>query len=170
MWVAVRFFLSLSTKPLKIRFSIIPALVAGVPSPFLSTSTPFSKAPFPAISIDFKSVSLDDAVAEVIIKIVSNTKFASMMKEKINMKVDTSKIEKEIDNLDVDDKHYKRRKQDLDDRLYRMYDKIEELESLLIDAKAKKQTIEAEKLIGDNIYKVLIYFDKLYNVMNEFIN
>ena len=113
------------------------------------------------------------------------------MQEKINMKVDTSEIEKEIDNyqkelrkshstkfklieetdnLDVDDKHYKRIKQDLDDRLYRMYDKIEELESLLIDAKTKKQTIEAEKLIGDNIYKVLIYFDKLYNVMNEFIN
>ncbi len=188
MWVAVRFFLSLSTKPLKIRFSIIPALVAGVPSPFLSTSTPFSKAPFPAISIDFKSVSLDDAVAEVIIKIVSNTKFASMMQEKINMKVDTSEIEKEIDNyqkelrkshstkfklieeidnLDADDKHYKRRKQDLDDRLYRMYDKIEDLESLLIDAKAKKQTIEAEKLTGDNIYKILIYFDKLYKVMND---
>lgn len=38
---------------------------------------------------------------------------------------------------------------------------------MLIDAKEKKQTIEAEKLTGDNIYKVLIYFDKLYNVMNE---
>ena len=131
---------------------------------------------------------LDDAVAEVIIKIVSNPKFASMMQEKINMKVDTSEIEKEIDNyqkelrkshstkfklieeidnLDADDKHYKRRKQDLDDRLYRMYDKIEDLESLLIDAKAKKQTIEAEKLTGDNIYKILIYFDKLYKVMND---
>lgn len=48
-----------------------------------------------------------------------------------------------------------------------MYDKIEELESFLIDAKAKKQTIEAEKLTGDNIYKVLIYFDKLYKVMND---
>ena len=70
-------------------------------------------------------------------------------------------------NLDTDDKHYKRRKQDLDDRLYRMYDKIEDLESLLIDAKAKKQTIEAEKLTGDNIYKILIYFDKLYKVMND---
>lgn len=69
--------------------------------------------------------------------------------------------------LDADDKHYKRRKQDLDDRLYRMYDKIEDLESLLIDAKAKKQTIEAEKLTGDNIYKILIYFDKLYKVMND---
>ncbi|HGD6082336.1 TPA: FGGY-family carbohydrate kinase [Streptococcus agalactiae] len=131
---------------------------------------------------------LDDAVAEVIVKIVSNPKFASMMQEKINMKVDTSEIEKEIDNyqkelrkshstkfklieeidnLDVEDKHYKRMKQDLDDRLYRMYDKIDELESSLIDAKAKKQTIEAEKLTGDNIYKVLIYFDKLYKVMND---
>lgn len=131
---------------------------------------------------------LDDAVAKVIVKIVSNPKFASMMQEKINMKVDTSEIEKEIDNyqkelrkshftkfklieeidnLDVEDKQYKRRKQDLDDRLYRMYDKIDELESSLIDAKAKKQTIEAEKLTGDNIYKVLIYFDKLYKVMND---
>lgn len=77
------------------------------------------------------------------------------------------KLIEEIDNLDVEDKHYKRRKQDLDDRLYRMYDKLDELESSLIDAKAKKQTIEAEKLTGDNIYKVLIYFDKLYKVMND---
>ena len=38
---------------------------------------------------------------------------------------------------------------------------------MLIDAKEKKQTIEAEKLTGDNIYKVMIYFDKLYNVMND---
>ncbi|MGL5440717.1 MAG: recombinase family protein [Filifactoraceae bacterium] len=131
---------------------------------------------------------LDDAVAEVIVKLVSNPKFASMMQKKINMKVDTSAIEKEIDNyqkelrknhstkfklieeidnLDVDDKHYKRRKVDLDTRLYSMYDKIEELESFLIDAKAKIETIEAEKLTGDNIYKVLIYFDKLYKVMND---
>ena len=131
---------------------------------------------------------LDDAVAEVIIKLVSNPKFASMIQEKINMKVDTSAIEneidnyqkelrkshstkfkliEEIDNLDVEDKHYKRRKNDLDDRLYRMYDKIEDLESQLIEAKAKKETIEAEKLTGDNIYKGLIYFDKLYKVMND---
>ena len=48
-----------------------------------------------------------------------------------------------------------------------MYDKIEELESLLIAARAKKQAIEAEKLTGDNIYKVLIYFDQLYGKMND---
>ena len=131
---------------------------------------------------------LDDAVAEVIVKLVSNPKFAAMMQEKINMKVDTaaidqeianyekqlrqhysikSKLAEEIDSLDPDDRHYVRRKADLDDRLYKMYDKIEDTESLLIAARAKKQAIEAEKLTGDNIYKVLIYFEKLYGVMNE---
>ena len=73
----------------------------------------------------------------------------------------------EIDTLDPDDKHYIKRKSDLDDRLYKMYDKIEDAENLLIEARAKKMAIEAEKLTGDNIYKVLIYFDKLYSVMDE---
>ena len=131
---------------------------------------------------------LDDAVAEVIVKLVSNPHFAAMMQEKINMKVDTtaidqeitnyekqlrqdyaikSKLIEEIDNLNPDDRHYIRRKADLDDRLYRMYDKIEELELQLMDARAKKTSIEAEKITGDNIYKVLIYFDKLYFAMND---
>ena len=131
---------------------------------------------------------LDSAVAEVIVKLVSNPKFAAMMQEKINMKVDTAaidqeianyekqlrqhystktKLAEEIDSLDPDDRHYVRRKADLDDRLYKMYDKIEDTESQLIVARAKKQAIEAEKLTGDNIYKVLIYFEKLYGVMTE---
>ena len=131
---------------------------------------------------------LDQAVAEVIVKLVSNPKFAAMMQEKINMKVDTAAIDHEIanyeallrryyavktsladeiDGLDPDDRHYMKRKADLDNRLYKMYDKIEEAESLLIEARAKKQTIEAEKLTGDNIYKILIYFEKLYERMDE---
>ena len=131
---------------------------------------------------------LDDAVAEVIVKLVSNPQFAAMMQEKINMKVDTTAIDQEIanyekqlrqdysikaklmeeiDNLNPDDRHYIRRKADLDDRLYRMYDKIEELEEQLIAARAKKTSIEAEKIKGDNIYKVLIYFDKLYFAMSD---
>ena len=116
-----------------------------------------------------------------------NPKFAAMMQEKINSKVDTtaieqeiaaaekqlrqyysikSKIMEEIDTLDPDERHYIIRKSDLDERLYRMYDKIEEAENNLMDARAKKQAIEADKITGDNIYKVLICFEKLYNVMN----
>jgi site-specific DNA recombinase len=131
---------------------------------------------------------LDDAVAEVIVKLVGNPKFAAMMQEKINCKVDTVtidgeladfekqlrqyyavklKLAEEIDSLDPDDRHYMKRKADLDDRLYRMYDKIEDVEAKLIETRAKKQAVEAEKLTGDNIYKVLLYFEKLYAVMNE---
>ena len=71
----------------------------------------------------------DSTVVEVIVKLVSNPKFAAMMQEKISM-VDTSAIEqeiaahekqlrqsysvkarlmKEIDSLDPDDKHYMKR-------------------------------------------------------------
>ena len=73
----------------------------------------------------------------------------------------------EIDSLDPDDKHYIKRKADLDDRLYKMYDKIEDTENQLVAARAKKMAIETEKLTGDNIYKVLIFFDKLYSVMDD---
>ena len=38
----------------------------------------------------------DSTVVEVIVKLVSNPKFAAMMQEKISMKVDTSAIEQEI--------------------------------------------------------------------------
>ena len=130
---------------------------------------------------------LDNAVVEVIIKLVSNPKFAAMMQEKINSKVDTtaikqeivaaekqlrqyysvkSKLMDEIDNLDPDDRHYIMRKSDLDERLYKMYDKIEGTENQLVTARAKKQAIEADKITGDNIYKILLCFEKLYNVMN----
>ena len=130
---------------------------------------------------------LDNAVVEVIIKLVSNPKFAAMMQEKINSKVDTTAIEQEIaaaekqlrqyysvksklmdeiDTLDPDDRHYIMRKSDLDERLYKMYDKIEGTENQLVTARAKKQAIEADKITGDNIYKVLVCFEKLYKVMN----
>ena len=131
---------------------------------------------------------LDDAVAEVIVKLVGNPKFAAMMQKKINSQVDTAAIDtelasnekqlrqyyavklklvEEIDSLNPYDRHYIKRKADLDDRLYRMYDKIEDVEAKLIETRAKKQAVETEKLTGDNIYKVLIYFEKLYAVMNE---
>lgn len=131
---------------------------------------------------------LDAAVAEIISKLVSKPKFASMMQKEINMKVDTSALEQEIaalekqlrqcyavktrlaediDMLDPEDRHYSRMKTDMEDRLYKMYDKIDDLESQVIDVKAKKRAIEADKVTGNNIYKILIYFDKLYAVMDQ---
>ena len=131
---------------------------------------------------------LDASVAEVISKLVSNPKFADLIRSKINMEVDTSALDQKIENykiqlrklyhnkdtilsdmdsLDYEDKHYQRRKTDLENRLYKTYDKIDEAEELLISTKTKKRTLLADKITGDNIYKALIFFDKLYAKMNE---
>ena len=131
---------------------------------------------------------IDSAVSEVIKKLVSNPKFAELMREKINMQVDTSELDQEIANyekqlrqfynakdviladidaLDYEDKHYKRRKADLEDRLYKAYDRMDEIENALAGAKAKKRSIMADKVTGDNIYKALIYFEDFYDKMDE---
>ena len=131
---------------------------------------------------------LDASVAEVISKLVSNPKFSDLIRNKINMEVDTSALDQEIENykiqlrklyhnkdtilsdmdsLDYEDKHYQRRKTDLENHLYKTYDKIDDAEELLVSAKAKKRSLLADKITGDNIYKALIFFDKLYAQMNE---
>ena len=131
---------------------------------------------------------LDASVAEVISKLVSNPKFSDLIRSKINMEVDTSALDQEIanyekqlrqlyhnkdtilsdiDSLDYEDKHYQRRKTDLENRLYKTYDKIDDAEELLVSAKAKKRSLLADKITGDNIYKALVFFDKLYAQMNE---
>ena len=131
---------------------------------------------------------LDASVTEVISKLVSNPKFSDLIRNKINMEVDTGVLDQEIENykiqlrkiyhnkdtilsdmdsLDYEDKHYQRRKTDLENHLYKTYDKIDDAEELLVSAKAKKRSLLADKITGDNIYKALVFFDKLYAQMNE---
>lgn len=131
---------------------------------------------------------LNNAVAEIISKLVSNPKFADMMQKKINIKTDTGEVEKEIanlqkqlgqyigtkrslekqmDSLDYEDRHYERKLADLQDRLDMMYDKIDDIEHVLSECKDRKRAIEAEQLTSQNVYKILIYFDKLYAVMED---
>lgn len=69
--------------------------------------------------------------------------------------------------LDPENKHYNIIKADLNERLYSMYDKIEDIRELLNEASARKKTIEEEKLTSDNIYKILMHFDKLYSKMSN---
>ena len=51
--------------------------------------------------------------------------------------------------------------------MYKTYDKIDDAEELLVSAKAKKRSLLVDKITGDNIYKALVFFDKLYAQMNE---
>ncbi|MBE5919550.1 MAG: recombinase family protein [Pseudobutyrivibrio ruminis] len=124
---------------------------------------------------------LDAAVIESIIRMTQSRKFAQEIKRKIKAEVDTTELDKEIkelkaqlrkcynrkeainndiDSLDVEDKHYSRRKYDLECSLYKIYDKIDRTEELLLAAQAKRQAIIANKVSADNVYKALVYFDK----------
>lgn len=73
----------------------------------------------------------------------------------------------DIDGLDYEDKHYKRRKTYLEESLYKAYDKMDEIENSLAGAKVKKRSIMADKVTRDNIYKALIYFEDFYDKMND---
>ena len=44
---------------------------------------------------------LDASVAEVISKLVSNPKFSDLIRNKINMEVDTSALDQEIENYKI---------------------------------------------------------------------
>ena len=110
------------------------------------------------------------------------------MKEKIDSKINTAEVDIEIESfqkqlrqlnmvktnllddigaLEPETKHYKMMKSDLNDRLYSIYDKIEDVNDLLEEAYATKQTIEKDKLTSDNIYKILTNFDVFYQRMNK---
>ena len=131
---------------------------------------------------------IESAVIEIVVNLVKKPQFVEIMKEKIESKVDTSVIEKEIstletelrrqlsvhgrltkevDGLDPDDKHYERMKADLDNRIYNMYDSIDELEEQLAIARNKKMMAVSDKMKADNVYKILLFFDELYHKMNE---
>lgn len=134
---------------------------------------------------------LDASVAEVISKLVSNPKFSDLIRNKINMEVDTSALDQEIENykiqlrklyhnkdtilsdmdsLDYEDKHYQRRKTDLENHLYKTYDKIDDEEELLVSAKAKKRSLLADKITGDTVIKVIEGTKVTENDMWEFAN
>lgn len=51
--------------------------------------------------------------------------------------------------------------------MYKTYDKIGEMEVSLVAAKAKRRSILSDKVSGDNIYKALVFFDRMYDKMNE---
>ena len=92
---------------------------------------------------------INNAVEEVIRKLVKNPKFEEAILNKIGSRIDTEEIEKEIeglekqhrqltgakarlgqqmDNLDIMDKFYEKKYQDMETRLYRLYDEIEGVE------------------------------------------
>ena len=131
---------------------------------------------------------IDGAVVEIIKKLVNNPRFAEVIKSKINKKIDTKEIETELENvqkqlkqadgtkdklaaqidaLDVFDRNYERKFDDLQNRLDAIYEKIAEYEDVAEELETKLANLRREQLTGDNVYQFLLLFDKVYDKFTD---
>lgn len=128
------------------------------------------------------------AVEEIIRKLVQNPKFAEAIRKKINSKIDTKEMEQERDNLtkqlhqlngaksklgqqmdrlDISDRFYDKKYQDMQDRLYALYEEIDAVEESIAEVQIRMENIQRQKMSGDNVYQFLLYFDKLYDKFTD---
>ena len=90
--------------------------------------------------------------------------YESKLKE---VDLNKARLEREIDNLPVDTRFRERKIHDMTLRLDALYDTIVELEERIEDAKLRKSSIEMETITLDNIYKLMLNFGKLYDIISD---
>jgi len=131
---------------------------------------------------------LEKEVLEYTKKLLRNPKFAHDIKEKIGIAVDVTEIqhdihvyekelkklernrnnlEKDIDNLSIDDKHIERKRGEYNRRLDKIYNQIYDIEDCIEECKRKMAAIEQESLNVEAIYNILLSFDKIYDKISD---
>lgn len=131
---------------------------------------------------------MNSMVAAIIFAMVNKLQFSEAIREKIGSAVDTadmekqlevlqaqlrqtlgtkSRLEKQMDTLDVSDPYYDQKILDLQRRYDEQYGKIEEIEIQIDDVQSQIRSIRQEKISGDNIYQLLLAFDEVYGSASE---
>ncbi|MCC8099716.1 MAG: recombinase family protein [Clostridiales bacterium] len=137
---------------------------------------------------NIEQTEMNRMVAAIISAMINNPQFAEAIKEKIGSTVDTTDMEKQIeglqaqlrqalgtktrlerqmDSLDITDKYYDRKILDLQRRYDEQYGRIEEIEIQIDDIQSQIRSIWQEKISGDNIYQLLLAFDEVYGEASE---
>ena len=68
-----------------------------------------------------------------------------------------------MDNLSLSDEYYDKKYKDMQVRLDKLYDEIEEIETFIEAVETRLYNIKQEKISGDNVYQFLLFFDNLYD-------
>lgn len=135
-----------------------------------------------------KQEKINGAVEELLFNIVKNEKFASAMKARIGVQIDTTEIEqerenlrkfqrqleiskdrlgKQIDLLDPSDRLYNRKYEDMSARLDRLYEDIAEVDDKIDELTSRIQNIHQEQINADSVYNYLLLFEKYYNQFTD---
>ncbi len=131
---------------------------------------------------------IDNAVAEIISKLVNNKKFEQEIRKRIGASIDTAELDQEyankkeqlkqldgakkklseqMDHLSIHDKHYDKKYQDMQERLDKLYDEIESIENSIEEIEGRLYNIKQERISEDNVYQYLLFFDRLYEKMTD---
>lgn len=78
-----------------------------------------------------------------------------------------TRLEREIDSLPADVKYRERKLHDMTLRLDSLYDVIVELEEKIEDARLRRDAIKQQAITLENIYKIMVNFDCVYNIIND---
>ena len=132
---------------------------------------------------------LNEEVEKLVLDMVHDKGFCELVKSKMYDKLDMSNLERERDNLkeqlrqvegskrnlieqmdalDVSDRHYNRKYQDMQDKLDSFYDRINELEAYLSDVLNKMNGALNTQITTEGIYRILLDFDMIYSKMSDF--
>ena len=138
--------------------------------------------------LNIEQMEINKFVAKVISAMVNNPRFVEAIQAKIGTAVDTedmekqiavlqgrlkqafgtkSRLERQMDTLDINDVHYDRKILDLQRRYDEQYDMIEEIEAQIGELQSQIRSIQQEKISGDNIYRLLLAFDEVYHSATE---
>ncbi len=135
-----------------------------------------------------RKTDIEPLVIEAVNELVKDEQFAEAIKDRIGVQVDTSNIDKEIENfqnklreidvnkarlenemdtMPLDTKFRERKLHDMALRLDGLYETMVELEEAIEDAKLRKQGIEMEAISLENIYQILRTFGEIYAIIDE---
>lgn len=131
---------------------------------------------------------IDTAVEQFIKQLVNNPKFKSALEKKIGSKIDVTEIEKEIetlnktrnqyigaksrlgkqmDSLDINDRFYNQKYSDMEERLNNLYEQIESVDNDLAILNQRIINVNQNKLSSESVYRILACFDKLYDKFTD---
>lgn len=123
-------------------------------------------------------------LAKMITAMTKEGKFKDAIQDKIGATVDTTDLEKQLsvlnaslhqaetiktrleqqmDNLDVTDTHYDKKISDLQRRLDAQYDRIDEVEETMAELKSQIYELKKNQMDADSIYGFLGTFNEVYS-------
>lgn len=131
----------------------------------------------------------NEEVEHIVLDMVRDKNFYDFIASKMEDKVDVSnlqmernnlreqlrqvegakkKLSEQMDKLDVSDRHYNRKYQDMQDRLDNLYDRIDDLEDTIATLSEKMKSAYDEQISAERLYKIVRDFDILYNKIEDF--